>query len=55
LARKLLLGGARVYLMGYNLYVWDDVKYWDPEMGNRNKGMSYPMSRSFTFGLELNL
>lgn len=55
LARKLRLGGARVYLMGYNLYVWDDVKYWDPEMGNRNKGMSYPMSRSFTFGLELNL
>ncbi|WP_343701404.1 TonB-dependent receptor [Chitinophaga sp.] len=55
LVQKLRLGGARVYLMGYNIYVWDDVKYWDPEMGNRNKGMSYPMSRSFTFGLELNL
>ncbi|WEK38296.1 MAG: TonB-dependent receptor [Candidatus Pseudobacter hemicellulosilyticus] len=55
LIQKLRMGGARVYLMGYNLYVWDDVKYWDPEMGNRNKGMSYPMSRSFTFGLELNL
>ncbi|WP_210420719.1 TonB-dependent receptor [Chitinophaga sp. XS-30] len=55
LTKKLRMGGARVYLMGYNLYVWDDVKYWDPEMGNRNKGMSYPMSRSFTFGLEVNL
>lgn len=45
---------ARVYILGYNLHVWDDLKLWDPEMGNRNKGNSYPMSRTFTIGLELN-
>ncbi len=51
---KLKLEGARVYMLGYNLCVWDSFKLWDPEMGNRNKGNSYPMSRTFTLGLELN-
>ena len=45
---------ARIYLLGYNLHVWDHLKLWDPEMGNQNKGNSYPMSRTFTLGLELN-
>lgn len=54
LVKKIKLEGARVYVMGNNLCVWDSLKLWDPEMGNRNKGMSYPMSRTFTFGIELN-
>lgn len=49
---KLRIDGGRVYLLGHNLCVWDDLKLWDPEMGNRNKGNSYPMSRTFTLGLE---
>lgn len=53
-SQKLLLNGARVYLQGYNLYVWDDVKYWDPELGNKNGGNSYPLPRTFTLGVELN-
>lgn len=53
-AKKIKLEGARVYMQGYNLYVWDDVDYWDPELGNRNGGNSYPLPRTFTFGVELN-
>ena len=53
--QRLGISGARVYMMGYNLYVWDKLKLWDPEMGDRNKGVSYPMSRTFTLGLEVNL
>lgn len=53
-AKKLLLDGARVYLQGYNICVWDDVKYWDPELGNDNGGNTYPLPRTFTFGVELN-
>lgn len=53
-AKKLKLEGARIYMLGHNLCVWDSFKLWDPEMGNRNKGNSYPMSRTFTLGLELN-
>lgn len=51
--QTLRIQGARIYLMGYNLAVWDNIKLWDPEMGGKNSGMSYPLSRTFTLGLEL--
>lgn len=54
-AKKLRIEGGRIYLLGHNICVWDHFKLWDPEMGNRNKGNSYPMSRTFTLGLELNI
>jgi len=53
-ANKLLLNGARIYLMGNNLCVWDHIKYWDPELSNANNGNTYPLSRTFTLGLEIN-
>ena len=52
--KKIGIDACRVYLLGHNLHIWDKFKLWDPEMGNRNKGNSYPMSRTFTLGLELN-
>jgi hypothetical protein len=53
-ARQIGLEAVRIYMLGNNLYVWDSLKLWDPEQGNRNKGMNYPMSRTFTLGLEIN-
>jgi TonB-linked SusC/RagA family outer membrane protein len=53
-AHQIGIEAARIYLLGYNLHVWDSLKLWDPEFGNRNKGMDYPMSRTFTLGIELN-
>jgi TonB-linked SusC/RagA family outer membrane protein len=44
---------ARIYLMGYNLALWDKIKFWDPETGNNTAGNAYPNSRIFTLGLEL--
>lgn len=52
---KLNISSARVYLMGNNLYVWDSIKFWDPEMGNANAGMNYPINKNITFGLEFKL
>lgn len=49
------ISSAKVYVQGYNLFTWDSIKYWDPEQGNLNAGVTYPQSRSFTFGLELSL
>ncbi|TDE55609.1 SusC/RagA family TonB-linked outer membrane protein [Flavobacterium sp. GT3P67] len=46
---------ARIYMMGYNLTVWDKIKHWDPETGNGNAGLNYPLPRTITFGLELTL
>ena len=48
------LSGLRVYMLAENLATIDHIKFWDPEQGNRNKGVSYPNSRSFTFGVEVN-
>lgn len=46
------VGTGRLYAMGHNLAVWDSIKHWDPEAGNGNSGLNYPLARSFTFGLE---
>ena len=47
------LTNLRLYVQGTNLALWDHVKYWDPELGNANSGMSYPMSRQWKFGMEV--
>ncbi len=48
------LSGLRVYMLAENLATIDHIKFWDPEQGNRKKGVSYPNSRSFTLGVEVN-
>lgn len=55
LLQHLNVNTARVYMMGYNIAVWDKIKHWDPEAGNSNAGLNYPLTRTFTFGLELSL
>lgn len=55
LVQKVHANSARIYMMGYNLTVWDKIKHWDPETGNANAGLNYPLPRTFTFGLELTL
>ena len=44
--KKIGIQALRVYLQGNNLCVWDDIKMWDPELGNTNGGFSYPLSRT---------
>ena len=44
---------ARLYVQGNNIAVWDDIKMWDPELGNANGGEKYPLNMTWTFGLEL--
>ena len=51
--RTLKISGLRIYLLGENLCVFDHIKFWDPEQGNRNRGVSYPMQHSFTLGVQL--
>lgn len=50
---KLRMTNLRLYVQGTNLKTWDHVKYWDPELGDNNSGARYPLSRTWTFGLEL--
>lgn len=50
--KSLRLQNLRLYLQGTNLITWDQVKYWDPE-SNERSGAKYPISRSWTAGLEV--
>lgn len=51
--KSLRMQNLRVYVQGNNLALWDDVKYWDPELGDANSGAKYPLSRSWTAGVEV--
>lgn len=50
---KVGISASRIYLMGHNLHVWDHVKMFDPELGNADGGTRYPLSRTWTMGLEI--
>lgn len=50
--RKYKIESLNIYMKGYNLVVWDDIKYFDPETGNANAGNNYPLPRNYTVGLE---
>lgn len=51
--KSLGLTNLRLYVQGTNLKTWDHVKYWDPELGDANSGAKYPLTSSWTFGLEV--
>ena len=42
-----------ICIQGMNLAVWDKIKYWDPEIGGTNSGARYPLTGTWTFGLEM--
>ena len=44
---------ARLYVMGQNVALWDKVKLYDPELGNTAGGTRYPLSSTWTAGLEI--
>lgn len=48
------LKGLKVYASGLNLYCWNDVNFWDPEVGltGYNVGM-YPLTKSIVGGIEV--
>lgn len=52
-AERVLAERVRIFVQGMNLAVWDNIKYWDPELGGANSGARYPLSATWTFGLEM--
>lgn len=54
IANKLLLSNARFFLVGSNLLTWSPFKLWDPELGN-TRGEDYPVTKSVTFGISVNI
>ncbi|WP_114790641.1 TonB-dependent receptor [Niabella yanshanensis] len=52
--QKFHMSVARIYVVGQNLFVWDKLKIWDPELANGN-GMAYPPAKTITVGLNITL
>ena len=51
---KIRVKGLRFYVSGLNLYCFNDVNFWDPEMGVSGSGAGvYPLTKSFVGGVEL--
>ena len=51
---KMRLSNARLFFVGTNLLTFSEFKLWDPELGNPN-GKVYPLSKTFSLGLSVNL
>ena len=51
---KIHLNNVRLYFMGTNLLTFSKFKLWDPELNSSN-GQAYPLSRSYTLGLTINI
>lgn len=54
LLQKYHMSIARIYVVGQNMFVWDKLNIWDPELASGN-GMAYPPSKTITVGLNITL
>jgi TonB-linked SusC/RagA family outer membrane protein len=54
LINKFHIGNIRLHFVGSNLFVWDSLKLWDPELASGD-GMKYPISKSFTAGITISM
>ncbi len=54
MVNKMRFNNIRVYVSGSNLITWSKFKIWDPETADP-RGEVYPLTRSFTVGLTVNL
>lgn len=52
--QKMRIKGLRFYVSGLNLYCWNNVNFWDPELGlSGMTGGDYPLTKSVVGGIEL--
>ena len=54
LVNRLHMSKVRFYFVGTNLLTFSKFKLWDPEMGSTD-GKKYPLSRTFSLGVQLSL
>ncbi|MCF0196367.1 MAG: hypothetical protein HUK03_03870 [Bacteroidaceae bacterium] len=54
MAKTRVLTGLRVFAQGQNLFTITNFSGVDPESSSNNYAAQYPMSRQFTFGLDIN-
>ena len=52
--KPIRMKGLKIYVSGLNLYCWNDVNFWDPELGIIGMtGGDYPLTKSVVGGIEI--
>ncbi len=51
---RIKTNNIRLFLVGTNLLTWSPFKLWDPELASP-RGEEYPLAKSYTFGISVNL
>ena len=54
IVNKIMFNNIRVFFRGSNILTFSKFKLWDPEL-HSSTGTEYPLSRSLTFGLTVNI
>jgi TonB-linked SusC/RagA family outer membrane protein len=54
IANKVYLSNLRIFVSAANLYTWAPFNMWDPESA-QPRGEDYPLTRSVTLGISINL
>lgn len=54
IVNKIKFNKIRIFFIGTNILTFSKFKEWDPEMGSTN-GQQYPLSKTFTLGLTVNI
>lgn len=54
LTNRLHLSKVRLHIIGQNILTFSSFKMWDPEMGSSD-GQKYPLGKTWTFGLNINI
>lgn len=54
ITNRIKTNSIRIFLIGSNLLTWSKFKLWDPELATP-RGEDYPLPKSFTFGINVNL
>lgn len=54
ITNKIRFNNIRFFIIGTNLLTFSNFKLWDPELGSSN-GQQYPLSKTWTLGLTVNL
>ena len=54
IVNKIMFNNIRIFFRGSNILTFSKFKLWDPEL-HSSTGTEYPLSRSLTFGLTVNI
>lgn len=52
IVKKIFMSNCRISFIGDNLYLWDNVKLWDPEQASSN-GAVYPLPRTYSMVVQV--